>query len=197
MELYFVTSNFGKFSTLKESLKLYNINSVTPIMKSLNIIEPQLDCVFEVSKYKGLQAFDILNSPVLVEDGGLEVDVLKGFPGVYTKYVLETIGVDGILKLLANQKNRNARFISVTTFVDANRTVHQFERENIEYTITEEKLDKNSPFAWSELWKVIYVKEFGKTLCEFTTEDLKQYSAMIDKKGSIQKFVDWFASKTS
>ena len=37
---------------------------------------------------------------VLVEDAGLFVSALNGFPGVYSSYVLDTLGCSGILRLL-------------------------------------------------------------------------------------------------
>jgi len=43
----------------------------------------------------------------LVEDAGLFVDALNGFPGVYSSYVLETIGNEGVLKLLEHLHNED------------------------------------------------------------------------------------------
>ncbi|MDR1694042.1 MAG: hypothetical protein LBR70_02465 [Lactobacillaceae bacterium] len=193
MDLYFVTSNKGKFETLKRNLELNGAKNVNLIMKPLNIVEPQADSAYEISKYKAEQAYNILKSPVVVEDGGMEIEVLNKFPGVYTRYVLETIGIKGFLKLLDGEENRTLKFASITTFVDEKGTVHQFERGLIEYDFAHEAKNIDSPFAWSELWKVIYVREFGKTLCEFSEEDLRKYYDMIDKIGSLQKFAAWFS----
>ena len=43
---------------------------------------------------------------------GLFVDGLGGFPGVYSSYVLRTIGNEGLLKLMENISDRTARFKS-------------------------------------------------------------------------------------
>ncbi len=48
-----------------------------------------------------------------IEDAGLFVDALSGFPGVYSAYVFKTLGNAGILKLLRGEENRRARFRSV------------------------------------------------------------------------------------
>ncbi len=47
---------------------------------------------------------------VIVEDSGLFVEPLGGFPGPFSSYVLETIGLTGVLKLMRGSRNRNAYF---------------------------------------------------------------------------------------
>ena len=162
-KINFITSNKGKIKSLENSFKLNNID-VQIYAQNLDIMEPQFDTVQEVSKYKALKAFEILKEPVLVEDGGFSVFELNGFPGVYTKYILKTLGADGILKLMQGVNNRSAKFVSVATFVNEDATLFQFEREGGEFEISKEKVDIQSPFAWSELWKIIYLKEYNKNL---------------------------------
>ncbi len=48
-----------------------------------------------------------------IEDAGLFVSALNGFPGVYSAYVFKKIGNEGILKLLKGEENREAVFRSV------------------------------------------------------------------------------------
>ena len=55
---------------------------------------------------------------IMVEDSGLFVDVLGGFPGVYSSYVHFTVGIEGILKLLEEKNDRSARYISSIAFWD-------------------------------------------------------------------------------
>jgi len=51
----------------------------------------------------------------VIEDSGLFIDALGGFPGVYSAYVYRTLGNDGILRLLdgISGGKRRAVFISV------------------------------------------------------------------------------------
>ena len=44
----------------------------------------------------------LVKHPLIVEDAGLFVDSLGGFPGPYSSYVLSTIGNSGILRLLGS-----------------------------------------------------------------------------------------------
>lgn len=54
---------------------------------------------------------------MFVEDAGLFIDALKGFPGVYSAYVLNTLGNDGILKLMKDIENRGATFRSTIAMI--------------------------------------------------------------------------------
>lgn len=46
----------------------------------------------------------------IVDDTGLFIDALKGFPGVWSAFVQKTIGNDGILKLMDGIEDRGAEF---------------------------------------------------------------------------------------
>ena len=192
MDLYFITSNKGKAQTLQRSLDVAGCTDIKIIQKNMDLMEPQADTVAEVSRYKAEEAYKILKAPLLVEDGSFCIEALNGFPGVYTKYVLETIGVEGIVKLMQGQTNRQTKFVSCATFVDEKGEISQFFRDDIFYDIATEIKDKTSPYAWSELWKVIYVRENQKLLCDFSKEELDGYYKTTDQRGSLQKFMNWY-----
>ena len=44
---------------------------------------------------------------LLVEDAGLFINALNGFPGVYSSYVLETLGVHGVLTLMEHLRSED------------------------------------------------------------------------------------------
>lgn len=54
-----------------------------------------------------------IDGPFMIEDAGLFVDGLGGFPGVYSSYAYQTIGNHGILRLLQDVDERDAVFRSV------------------------------------------------------------------------------------
>ena len=43
-------------------------------------------------------------------DSGFWIDELEGFPRAYVNFALETIGIEGILKLMEGKENRKAQF---------------------------------------------------------------------------------------
>ncbi|MFQ6013502.1 MAG: non-canonical purine NTP pyrophosphatase [Thermoplasmata archaeon] len=50
---------------------------------------------------------------LVVDDSGLFVRSLGGFPGVYSSYVFRTLGCDGLLALLDGVRDRGATFATV------------------------------------------------------------------------------------
>jgi XTP/dITP diphosphohydrolase len=73
--------------------------------------EPQADTLEEVVEAK-LAAAGRARPAILVEDSGLFIDALHGFPGVYSSYVYRTIGPEGVLALLKG-RSRHATFRTV------------------------------------------------------------------------------------
>lgn len=59
-----------------------------------------------------------LGPPFALEDSGLFVDALGGFPGVQSRHALEHIGLEGLLRLVAG-RDRTARFRTDLLYVDA------------------------------------------------------------------------------
>lgn len=65
----------------------------------------------EITIIPGLQwCISKFDRSVMIDDSGLFVDALKGFPGVYSSYVFKTVGCDGILSLMRGVEDRRARF---------------------------------------------------------------------------------------
>ncbi|MCS7102572.1 MAG: non-canonical purine NTP pyrophosphatase, partial [Candidatus Korarchaeum sp.] len=75
-------------------------------------LEPQLEDLEEVvvTSVKWLSSY--VRRPFFIEDSGLFIDSLGGFPGPYSSYVFKRIGNSGILKLMEGVKERGATFTS-------------------------------------------------------------------------------------
>ncbi len=113
MTIYFITGNKGKFSEVKEKMRCLNVS-----LKQENFGYPEIQAstLEEVAGYGANHIRKRFNSPFIIEDAGLFIDVLEGFPGVYSKYGFLTIGCKGILKLMEGKKRRTATFKSVYVF---------------------------------------------------------------------------------
>ncbi|HEX6067847.1 MAG TPA: XTP/dITP diphosphatase [Nitrososphaera sp.] len=82
------------------------------------LVEIQSDSLEAIAREKAKSAFAQVSRPVIVEDDGLFIDALGGFPGQYSSYVFKTIGNTGIMKLLSGMQNRSASFVSLIAFCD-------------------------------------------------------------------------------
>jgi XTP/dITP diphosphohydrolase len=122
MRLTFVTSNKGKLHEARTALEPLGIEIVG---SDLRPVEIQGDTLDEISRAKCEVLVGRLEPPFIVDDGGLFVDALHDFPGVFSAHALKTIGVPGILKLMEGVADRRARFAAVVSLYDGAR-VHAF-----------------------------------------------------------------------
>ena len=80
--------------------------------------EIQSDSLKEIAQTAAVNAFKRTKLPIFVEDAGLFIDALNGFPGPYAAYVYKTIHNSGILKLMEKTADRQAKFQSVIAYCD-------------------------------------------------------------------------------
>ncbi|PSN92671.1 hypothetical protein B9Q03_00370 [Candidatus Marsarchaeota G2 archaeon OSP_D] len=100
-EVAFITQNKHKFIEASGLLDRLGINL---IMAPLNKMEIQASTIQEVATYAALEAYEHLHKPLIVEDAGLFVKALNGFPGVYSSYAFTTIGINGLIALVKGKK---------------------------------------------------------------------------------------------
>jgi XTP/dITP diphosphohydrolase len=67
--------------------------------------------------------------PVLVEDSGLMVDAWGGFPGALTKWLMQCVGNEGLLRMFAPGDDRSARAVCVVALAEAGGRVRTFRGE--------------------------------------------------------------------
>ena len=114
-ELFFVSNNIHKYSEIKSILK-DRITDIDLKFHKQTIIEIQEEKIKKIAIEKSISAYNILNKPILIEDDGLFIKSLNGFPGQYSSYVFKSLGNAGIIKLLKGNKDRSALFKSVFVY---------------------------------------------------------------------------------
>jgi XTP/dITP diphosphohydrolase len=167
-ELYFITSNKGKVKEATEKLRPFGFSVM---QKDLGYPEVQADCLEEVAQ-QGIEYVRAkFNQAFMLEDAGLFIDALQGFPGVYSKYVFFTIGLPGILRLLQGVENRKAVFRSVYAYSEPGKKPVIVVGE-CNGTISTEQRGKHG-FGYDPLF---IPKGAEKTFGEMTIEEKNQYS---------------------
>ena len=107
MNLSLITSNLGKLAEFRSALEPLGYDVVHSTedcdeIQADTVQEVVLNCLSQL-KARGLR-------DMVIDDSGLFVHALHGFPGVYSSYVLRTIGMEGILRLLQGSDDRSAHF---------------------------------------------------------------------------------------
>ena len=138
--LHFASSNENKFLEIErlfeKEKETKNEKNIQILFSKIIIKEIQSDSIIEVAEDKVKKAFKIVKKPLIVEDDGLFIEDLNGFPGIYSSFVFTTIGNKGILDLLKDNKKRRANFLSIFSFFDG-KTIETFSGETAGYITTE------------------------------------------------------------
>jgi len=118
VKIRFVTRNKHKFEEVSNVLQEYGIK-----VEQLCLDKPEVQAksLSDVVRFSLILLYSVVGEPLVVEDTGLFIEALRGFPGVFSSYVFKTIGVNGILKLMENVSNRKAMFKSIVGYIDGSQ----------------------------------------------------------------------------
>ena len=180
--IFFVTNNIHKFNEARRVLAQYDI---AVAMLRLKPSEIQDDDIENIAKASALEASNRTRLPVIVEDAGLFIDALKGFPGPYSNYAYRTIGKEGILKLLEDCDNRKARFKSVVVFCSPDLGAKCF-RGIVEGRISKE-VRGESGFGFDPIFEPEGLS--GRTFGELSIEEKNEIS---HRSRALRSFAEWY-----
>jgi XTP/dITP diphosphohydrolase len=177
-DVFFVSSNIHKFKEAKEILDSFGISIQ---FFKLNLEEIQSNSIKQIAIKKAQDAFSKCKKPLIVEDDGIFIDSLGGFPGPYSSYVHKTIGNKGILNLL--KYNRDAKFVSTITYCDKN-SLESFEGK-LDGTISKSQKGK----GWG--YDPIFIpKNMQKTFAQLDEKNIISH-----RYKALKKFSNWYLHK--
>jgi XTP/dITP diphosphohydrolase len=107
LEIFFATSNAGK---VEEASEILGRAGISVRHFQFDYREMRSDSLEEIAQDAVTEAHRRCGKPVFVEDSGLFIDALNGFPGTYSGWVQRKVGSAGILKLMHGVSDRRARF---------------------------------------------------------------------------------------
>ncbi len=183
MKIYFATGNPNKIKEANIILKDLKKVSLEQVKCPYPEIQGTLE---EVSEFGAKYVYEIVKKPIIVEDSGFFVESLGGFPGTYSKYVQETIGNDGILKLLEDKSNgdRKAYFKTVIGYCDENGV--KLFKGSISGKVSYNIKSKGYGFAYDS----IFIPEGeNRTFAEMKTEEKSEIS---HRKRAFEEFKKFF-----
>ncbi len=106
-KIIFVTGNPHK---VREAASILSPLGITVEQNNCGYPELQEDELEPIAAFGAEWASKKLNCEVMVDDSGLFIEALAGFPGPYSAYVFDTLGNKRILKLMEDETNRSATF---------------------------------------------------------------------------------------
>lgn len=110
--LNYVTTNEGKVREA-ESYLGSGVRAV-----DYDYPEIQADSLERVAAHGARDAYRHVGEPVIVDDAGLYIEAFDGFPGPYSAYVENTLGVERVGALARNAGALRAKFRCVIAYCD-------------------------------------------------------------------------------
>ncbi len=189
MKLYYATRNQGKVMSLQSELGKFG---VTVVQAPLEIPEPRSSDVEEIAAAKAAYAFAKLKAPVVALDAGFYVDALNGFPRAYVNFVLETIGLPGLLALV-DGKDRACEFRHSLAFMDGALKEPALFTDHLRGTMAPAPRGEKRDYHWSVLSLVFIPVQSVKTLSEMSFDEYQDWRAMDKNRNHYAKqFAEWF-----
>ena len=161
----FVTGNPNKVREAREILGL----ALEPVQVE-GLFEIQTPDLNEVVRHKAQQAYSALQCPVMVEDSGLVFHAWNGLPGALVKWFEETVGCQGMLRMVKDFNDRSATAICCFAVYDGKNM--RIARGEVNGTLAE-KIRGENGFGWD----VIFIPDgHERTYAEMSAQEKNSIS---------------------
>ena len=186
MNIYFATKNEGKVATAQTELSDFNIQFVH---HPINFSEPRSYDLNKIASEKAMQALSYLHAPLIAVDAGFYIDRWPDFPGPFTNHVLETLGLEGIMKLV-EQEEHGCEFRHVVAYIDSTfnkpKNFPSIERGKIHKEIGKPRPEGK---GWSELNRIFVPDGWDKPVSELSENEYEEYK--VNRPPIYKKFGEW------
>jgi len=192
--LYYATTNQGKLASMRRDLAPYDVEV---IQLALDIPEPRLPDVGEISRYKVLSALSQSPGPVVANDSGFYIHALGGFPKTFVNFTLETIGIEGILRLMAGQP-RACEFRESLAYMDSTRSEPVCFYDVVPGSLADVNKGAMREGLWSKLALVFIPEGATKTLAEMTLEEYAAWRGLRRAHSTpVRQLGEWLEKRQS
>jgi XTP/dITP diphosphohydrolase len=177
-KIVFVTGNKGK---LREARDILTAKGIEVIQNSGGYPELQEDELEPIAAYGARWTAEKLGMPVMVDDSGLFIKTLNGFPGPYSAFVEEHLGNKKVLKLMEGEEDRTAVFKSVIGYCEPGEEARVF-AGTVEGKIAFEERGTGG-FGYDPIFEYK-----GMTFGELGDEEKNKVS---HRRRALDKFYEW------
>jgi XTP/dITP diphosphohydrolase len=176
-EIILATNNPEKVKEFKTFFKDYTVTFLTLEDIKLKMAMKETGQTFlENAMIKAKSVIKHVNKTVVADDSGLQIDALKGFPGVYSsrwmsdKNYLEKN--EEILRLMENHKNRKAQFSCALVILYPHQEMRFFVGTTVG-KVSREVSPGTNGFGFDPIF---YSEELNKSFAEATLEEKNSIS---------------------
>jgi XTP/dITP diphosphohydrolase len=182
--ILFATGNIHKYHEISGILLEYDIAVEREDVKGFEI---QSDSLEEIATVSVKQVVSLRGGTAIVEDSGLFIDSLGGFPGPYSSYVFGTLGNSGILRLMKGLDFRTAYFKSVLVYLQQKGQPTSF--QGIVLGRISERSFGSGGFGFDPIF--IPEEGDGKTFGQMGVEEKNRLS---HRSKATRRFAEWYLS---
>lgn len=168
--LRFVTTNEEKVRWANRHLNRFGYEAE---QEPLELLEVQTVDMEEVVRRKASLAADTVEPPFFVEDTGLEIEALDRFPGALLKPVMQTIGAEGICRLMQGEENRRSHFKSVLAYRGESVDIKVVVADDTGEITSEPRGNRRE--NWGKMMKIHSPDGFDTTLAGMTEDEFERY----------------------
>ena len=185
IQVRFATTNRGKLREISTLLAEFNVEVKGVEAEKLEI---QGDEIARIAEFAASNLAERLGYPIAVEDSGLHVSALNGFPGPYSSYVYRSIGLNGVLKLLEGVEDRRAYFESVVAYAEPQGRVTSFRG------VTWGRISKSARGTGGFGFDPIFIPDDGdgRTFAEVSLQEKNRLS---HRGKAVRSFGGWITSR--
>ena len=180
MDIYFATMNQAKVQSIQKDLEP---GGITVIQQWIELSEPRSSDVQEIAKNKIAEAYAKIQKPTIVLDAGFYIQALNGFPRAFVNFTLETIGLEGILRLVEG-KSRNCEFRDCLAYMDNKLKEPRFFLSSVKGKLSEKPIGVMQNHLWSELGLIFIPEESNKTEAEMSHGEYMEWRKLSREKNS-------------
>jgi XTP/dITP diphosphohydrolase len=179
MKLYFATQNKHKLQEAQAVLGRYGVE-----VEQLDVAkqEDKDASIQEVAKQEAKRLAEEYRKPVMVDDTGVFFSAYKNFPGAHPKLMFESLGFEGLLKLLEG-KSRDAYFLCCVAYCSPGGEVELFEGR-LDCVVAEEVVESSQDVMPYE--RILLFD--GTALCLMSREEKNKIS---HRAKAFEELAEW------
>lgn len=169
--IVFVTKSETNFGLAK---KFINDKKIALIKWSSSQAKLEEGNLQDIISHKANLAYAKVQEPCFVVESSFMIEALNDFPGIHTQYILDSIGTEGILKLMEGKENRRCIYRRCLCFHDGNQLHYFFCDEK--GTILEHKSDLYPPNKLESIFVPEDYEDKTKPILAFHPCCIEQFS---------------------